>query len=153
MPGYTTPPFLIVSKWVTMMCGAECISAVKATLAEGRERGRKRCCQSNVPREVVSARSSEGWAGVARSDCEERGNPVSETQQHFHLQEEDGSKEMLRRALLLSASIKSAHGRDALKFMSLWLLCSSCFYLFISCLIPQRFGGKIHYMVFMQWPS
>lgn len=75
---------------------------------------------------------------------------MSETEQHFHLQEEDGSKEMLRRALLSSASIKSAHGRDALKFKSLWLLCSSCFYLFISCLIPQRFGGKIHYTVFMQ---
>lgn len=43
-----------------MMCGAECVSTVKATLTEGRERGRKGCRQSNVPREVVSARSSEG---------------------------------------------------------------------------------------------
>ena len=49
---------------------------------------------------------------------------MSEAEHHFHLQEEDGSKEMLRRALLLSASIKAAHGRDVLKFMSLWLLCS-----------------------------
>lgn len=49
---------------------------------------------------------------------------MRDTEQHFCLQEEDGSKEMLRRALLLSASIKAAHGRDALKFMSLWLLCS-----------------------------
>lgn len=107
-----------------MMCGAECVSTVEATLTEGRERGRKRRSQSNVPREVVSARSSDGGAGLARPHCEERRNPVSEAEQHFHLQEEDGSKEMLRRALLLSASIKAAHGRDALKFMSLWLLCS-----------------------------
>ena len=49
---------------------------------------------------------------------------MSDTEQHFRLQEEDGSKETLRRALLLSASIKAAYGRDALKFMSLWLLCS-----------------------------
>ena len=38
-----------------MMCGAECVSTVKATLTEGRERGRKGCRQSNVPREVALA--------------------------------------------------------------------------------------------------
>lgn len=49
---------------------------------------------------------------------------MRDTEQHFRLQEQDGSREMLRKALLLPASIKAAHGRDALKFMSLWLLCS-----------------------------
>lgn len=106
-----------------MMCGAECVSTVEATLTEGREeeeaqpevhpQGRWSLLRSSGPEQV--------WPGhIVRKG----GDPVSEAEQHFHLQEEDGSKEMLRRALLLSASIKAAHGRDALKFISLWLLCS-----------------------------
>lgn len=43
-----------------MMCGAERVSAVEATLTGGRETARKRWSQSNVPREVVSTWSSEG---------------------------------------------------------------------------------------------
>lgn len=54
---------------------------------------------------------------LARPHCEERRNPVSEAEQHFHLQR---MVPMLQKSSLLSASIKAAHGRDALKFMSLY---------------------------------